>query len=654
MWRLVTLLISVLLMCRIQASAGRVITVHNQNDYSAPFVGNGNIGFSVGVDGLAVQNLFSHATFAEPSPERVATIIPSLLPISLSINGDNLAGAESWRQTLDMDNGCITTFGRLNGIEADATFRALRNFPGIVMASVTVKALRNMDVTVVNSPSIPENFSCPNIEKRTIWCEDGGFKTLRLSGSYNSGRDKVVSSSVYLFSKPWTLVSPDTITANLRKGEEASFSLIASICSTSETRDPWSEAERIIIFASRFGAASLISEHNEAWRTLWKGNIDIVGDDRLQQIADVALYSLYSSIREGSSKSIAPMGLTSDKYFGHVFWDADMWIYPPLAVLNPELASGIIDFRYATLSAAKAKARTYGYRGAMYPWEADNCGEESTPTFALTGPFEHHVTAVVGLAAAEHFALTSDTTWLREKGFPVIKECCDFWVSRVRKNCDGTYSIPNVVGADEYAINVTDNAFTNAAVSKMLRNASTLASVAGYRAEKAWTSISDSLRIVRNKDGIVMEYEGYDGAAIKQADVALLAYPLGYISDSKDVDRNIDFYDSKLDAKNGPAMSHSVMAVNYARSGNPERAYRLLLKGIAPYLVGPFFSIAETPSNGATYFMTGAGGVLQGLIFGFAGIEISDEGLRQVDSALPEHIKSITVNLADGRSFVRR
>jgi hypothetical protein len=31
------------------------------------------------------------------------------------------------------------------------------------------------------------------------------------------------------------------------------------------------------------------------------------------------------------------------------------------------------------------KATVYGYKGAMFPWESDDIGEEATPTWALTG-----------------------------------------------------------------------------------------------------------------------------------------------------------------------------------------------------------------------------------------------------------------------------
>lgn len=43
--------------------------------------------------------------------------------------------------------------------------------------------------------------------------------------------------------------------------------------------------------------------------------------------------------------------------------------------------------------AANRRAYAHGYKDLMYPWESDDNGEESTPTWAMTGPLEHHITA---------------------------------------------------------------------------------------------------------------------------------------------------------------------------------------------------------------------------------------------------------------------
>lgn len=62
------------------------------------------------------------------------------------------------------------------------------------------------------------------------------------------------------------------------------------------------------------------------------------------------------------------MGLSGLGYNGHVFWDMDIWIYPALLILKPNLAKNMIEYRIERLQAAKDNAFINGYRGAMYPW----------------------------------------------------------------------------------------------------------------------------------------------------------------------------------------------------------------------------------------------------------------------------------------------
>jgi len=87
----------------------------------------------------------------------------------------------------------------------------------------------------------------------------------------------------------------------------------------------------------------------------------------------------------------------------------------------------------------------------MFPWESAASGKEETPVWALSGPFEHHITADVGIAAWNYYCVTQDKNWLRERGYPLLKETADFWASRVERNGPGHYDINNVVAADEWA-----------------------------------------------------------------------------------------------------------------------------------------------------------------------------------------------------------
>ena len=42
----------------------------------------------------------------------------------------------------------------------------------------------------------------------------------------------------------------------------------------------------------------------------------------------------------------------------------------------------------------------------------DDSGQESTPVWALTGPFQHHITGDVGFAFWKYYQVTKDKNWL--------------------------------------------------------------------------------------------------------------------------------------------------------------------------------------------------------------------------------------------------
>ena len=380
------------------------------------------------------------------------------------------------------------------------------------------------------------------------------------------------------------------------------------ICSKRDFVDPYNESERQITYAIHEGADRLMTFHCQLWNELWQGDIRIEGDDDAQRAVRFALFNLYSFGREGTGLSISPMGLSSQGYNGHIFWDTELWMYPPILLLNQGIAESMVNYRTNRLAAACKRAITHGYRGAMFPWESDDAGEESTPTFALTGPLEHHITADIAIACWNYYCVTHDLHWLRSHGYPLMKAVADFWVSRAERNEDGSYSIRSVVGADEYAIEVGKN-----------------------------------IRILSFANGVTREHATYNGEMIKQSDANLLAYPLGIITDPKIWEKDMEYYTDRIDPKDGPAMSYSVFCVQYVRMGDAKKAYEMFRRCYEPNLRAPFGVIAETATSNNPYFATGAGGLLQAVINGFCGLQITDEGIVQVPSVLPKHWKKVTV-----------
>lgn len=336
-----------------------------------------------------------------------------------------------------------------------------------------------------------------------------------------------------------------------------------------------------LIFSSRGNKNALIARHQQLWNELWQGDIEIEGDLESQRDIRLALYHLYSFSREDSDLSISPMGLSSLGYNGHVFWDTELWMYPPLLIFNQNIAKSLLNYRSNRLNKAKQKAQNFGYDGAMFPWESDDSGEEATPTWALTGTFEHHITADVGIAFWNYYRVSKDKEWLAKDGYPLLKEVADFWVSRLFKNTDGTYSIKNVVGANEFAHNVDDNAFTNGSAKTVLEYAFLAALELDLTPNKQWREVSENLKFNFFENGIMKEHADYEGAIIKQADVNLLAYPLSVVTKLDAIKKDLEYYKPRM-ATEGPAMSHSILAVLYARLSKPDEAFELFKRAYVP------------------------------------------------------------------------
>jgi trehalose/maltose hydrolase-like predicted phosphorylase len=144
-------------------------------------------------------------------------------------------------------------------------------------------------------------------------------------------------------------------------------------------------------------------------------------------------------------------------------------------------------------------------------------------------------------------------------------------------------------------------------------------------------------------DGITSEHASYKGEGIKQADVNLLAYPLKEINDPKQVKKDLDYYSVRVPNEGTPAMTQAIFALLYSRIGDSEKAFHFFKDAYVPNLLPPFNVIAETKGGTNPYFATGAGGILQAVLNGFGGLEISAVGITQIKSTLPKQWKSLTL-----------
>jgi protein-glucosylgalactosylhydroxylysine glucosidase len=629
------------------------------SNYYGETVANGVIGIVSSADPLKCKTVVLNGAYDQYGRGMVSNFLKSfnLVDMNLDIDGHRIGAgdAKNMRQVLDMKHANLnTTFDYQDKATVSYTYYALRNLPYNVLVDVTITAKKDIEIIPASVIETPD--ALRDVQNYYNQIDRPHVKISLLSSVAKSptGKLTLASCTTFLFDEPFG-TEPELIhemwdnnmhltkfKKNLKAGTVYHFAIAGASITSAQVDDPLNEAERYVIYAKLQGTQKLIQFHDAAWDDLWKSDIVINGDEASQRDVHSAMYHLYSFVRSGTAYSPSPMGLSGLGYNGHVFWDAELWMFPAILALHPEMAKSMMEYRYERLKEAKQNAFAHGFKGAMYPWESAATGYEETPVWALSGPFEHHITADVAIAAWNYYCVTQDTSWLREKGFPIIKECADFWTSRVEKNGPGKYDINNVVAADEWAENVDNNSFTNAAAKANLNYAVMAANILHEPIDTNWIDVEKNIPVLKLPNGVTSEYAGYNGIKIKQADVNLLAYPLKEITDPVQIKKDLQYYESRI-GEGSPAMTHAIFAVLYARLNEPAKAWDAFEKAYIPNKLPPFGVMAETAGGTNPYFATGAGGYLQSVLFGFGGLDITPTGIVQLKTTLPKQWRSLTL-----------
>jgi protein-glucosylgalactosylhydroxylysine glucosidase len=640
-------------------------------NYYGATVANGQIGIVSSPEIFKVKDVVLAGAYDLYGRGRVSNFLRSfnLLNMFLEVDGKRLGNtdASNLKQTLNMKEANFTTsFSYKDAAEISYTYYALRHLPYSVLMDITITAKKDITIGGGSIMEAPDALKDVQNYYNEIDRPHVTISLLTSTAKSPTGKLLMCASNAFIFTEAHGK-EPRVIhemwdnnmhlmkfATKLQKGNVYRFSIVGSSITSAQHDDALNEAERLTIFAKLQGRDRLVEMHNRAWAELWKSDIIIEGDAQSQQDVRSMLYHLYSFVREGNSNSPSPMGLSGLGYNGHVFWDTELWMFPAILQLQPQLAKSMIEYRFKRLEAAKRNAYGKGYKGAMYPWESAETGVEETPVWALSGPFEHHITACVGIAAWNYYCVTQDKQWLAEKGYPILQATADFWASRVERNGLNNYQIKNVVAADEWAENVDDNAFTNAAAKANLKYATAAAKILGIKADADWMHVAANIPILKMANGVTKEHATYNGEGIKQADVNLLAYPLGEIIDASQIKKDLDYYSIRVPNEGTPAMTQAIFTLLYSRIGDADKAWYFFKDSYKPNQNAPFNVIAETKGGTNPYFATGAGGIIQAILNGFGGLNITSNGITQIKTTLPKNWQKLTITGVgpDRKTFV--
>jgi trehalose/maltose hydrolase-like predicted phosphorylase len=289
-----------------------------------------------------------------------------------------------------------------------------------------------------------------------------------------------------------------------------------------------------------------LERHASAWDELWRRcDIHVPGDDRVQDLLRLHIAHILSVCSQHTADmdaGVPARGLNGEAYRGHVFWD-ELYVFPFLTFRMPDVARGLLMYRYRRLGEARAAAREAGYRGAMFPWQSGSDGTEETQRVHLnpvSGRWERdlshnqrHVNAAIFYNVWHYYQATQDLPFLRDYGAEMMLEIARFWASIAHlDSARDRYEIVGVMGPDEFherypgapTDGLRNNAYTNVMVAWLCDVAGgVLSLLPATRAEAlrrrleigdgeltTWADMSRRMFVPFHDDGIISQFEGYE------------------------------------------------------------------------------------------------------------------------------------------------
>ncbi len=479
---------------------------------------------------------------------------------------------------------------------------------------------------------------------------------------------------------------------------EASTTLykFTTIYTSRDVDNPVEAAQTKLGEAVDSGYDALLQLHLKEWATYWdSSDVQIEGDEAAQfAIRFVMYHILICAPRHDDDVNIGAKTLSGFGYKGHVFWDTELFILPPLSLTQPKMARNLLMYRYHRLLGARNKAKANGYEGAMYPWESTDTGEETTPQWSdpqpdgskiriWTGDSEQHISTDITYGVLQYWRWSGDDEFLKQYGAEIVLDTAVFWGSRVEAK-NGRYELSQQIGPDEYHENIDNSVFTNRMVVWHLEQAINLLiwlegnspedhdrlvkqlDLSEERQAK-WKDIIHKMYIPFDEErqihiqfpgffemeyvpvphyeprtasvqAIIGHHRTIQTQVIKQADVVMLMALLGdELAAHEVLINNWNTYYPRTD--HGSSLSPAIHAWVAARLGLDEVAEEMFEHAAEIDLKDNKGNVKDG-IHGAS-----SGGLWQALVMGFCGLHLDEKGEPVVEPRLPAHWKSVSFNV---------
>jgi protein-glucosylgalactosylhydroxylysine glucosidase len=626
-------------------------------NFQPAYVANGFVGLRVGTNPFIGQTALlagftgSHERFGVEAYAPIPAVQYNLMMDGSSLQ-KHPQGYELIEQAYDFSCGeLVTKFAFTNARGQKLTGTSLvycsRTSPSVVIQETEVEVMQVCDLrfstlletnplSIKTRLTVVPNHDCDGvlwIESRDgsttagvamyLKCEgEGEYKEIRWEWGYEQDR---LTKTYAIQAEP---------------GKTYRYRMMTSYIPGMLHSEPHWQAVRMIKLAQWKGFDKMREENRKAWAKLWESRVRIIGaSEEWQDVVDASFFYLYSTVHPSSPQSMAPFGLSRrDEYKGHVFWDTESYMFMLPLFTDPASAKAMLEYRFDRLEAARHNAMINGYNGIQFPWQSGTTGDEVTRASAGEAG-EVHVNMDVALAFVAYYHVSGDEVFLRERAWPVVRGVAEWIESRVTKTERG-FEILHVTGIDEGTTNVNNDAYTNIICKLVLQHADRIAQQLGYPSNAHWKNVAERLLIPINEEYQIIEQ--FEGATIKakMGEVALMAaFPYGYTHTQQIYENTIRFLidHGMEDNLVGPMMS-GFLGVFPSRVGDRKLSRKFFDEGNIPFFTQPYWMSYEMSSKfhnfdrmdkPVTYFITGRGSLMTGLLMGLTRLDIWQDDMEK-------------------------
>jgi len=462
------------------------------------------------------------------------------------------------------------------------------------------------------------------------------------------------------------------LTSELTAGASIIVEKITTISDSRRRGDPAKHAIETADQCVQAGSRTLLCEQKSYLESFWKvAAIDVEGFPEIQDALRFSMYELLQSVGRDGMTAVSAKGLSGEGYEGHYFWDTEIYIFPFFLLTHPDIAKGLLDFRYSTLESARGHALLMGHsRGALYPWRTIAGGECSA--YYPSGSAQYHINGDVAHSFMQYWYATGDLDYMALKGAEVLVETARLWLEAGHYGSDGKFLIHAVTGPDEYTCIVNNNYYTNRCAAANLRGAAELCGVlwregkadvvesaTGITSDEAdafmraadamWFPYNVELDIHEQDDSflrkpvwdldktpperfpLLLHYHPlylYRHQVCKQADTVLAHFLFGDGVKESTMLNSYEYYERIT--THDSSLSRCIFSIMASRLGMADKAYAYFTDTLRT-------DLDNTHGNTRDGLHTAnLGGSWLSLVMGFAGLRLREDGLH-FRPALPSH-----------------